>query len=1070
MLSQTQNGSILGTVRDPTRSGVPNASVTLKSERDGSQRTVVTGDDGGYRFNIVPLGSYTVTISAPGFKQFVNREVALETNQTLRLDADLEIGQTSEQITVEAQTATITTDTASISPSRGQEEINRSPNGVNVPTVITASKSISSTEGTFSFYGSGQSQVKTTKDGVEYGYWNHYVYGYTVQEVKTEALLAPAKFQTPVTINLVTKQGGNEPHGKFEMTLQNGILNATQNPRTHADQCSTARPCTGTWTGGLSLTGPVYLPKIYDGRNRTFWTFAMTDQKNASSRRPITNSVPTTTARSGNLTGLPGTAIDPTTGQAFPGNTIPSGRINPVTQKLLALYPQPDVAGGTVASAISQIPNNWLRTFAARVDQKITDRNMLNFSWSKYGQVFEYDFADRSVAGYMGNALGQWRTNVWTVGDTHTFSPTIVNEMRFGVNTEGPTGYSVSQDAAQRIQQLGLTNIPAPRASATVAGPDITVSGFTPFLGWSVSDNNDHVYQFSDNIAIQRGRHTIQTGGDYKYSAIDHLSASSGIYPQYAFDGRITGVAFADFLLGIPGTVTRTNSRPVTAARRRSVGLFVQDDWRVSPRLTLNLGIRYDYFAPQWEANGLQYNFDPKTGNLVVPDEQSLKNLDPAWPLAKYPVVTASSAGFPSRMVNSDGNNFYPRIGFAYRPFNNQNTVVRGGYGVYIVPDQMTGANGNSLLMNGGPFALSSTFNNSVVNGAPLLQWPVGFPTAGTTYNGVPSVSGVNPSFRYPYTQQWNLTVEHQVLGQGLRLSYIGTKDTDLGWSRDLNVPPPSTAPFDPTRRAYPFYSSVAYIDNGANAYYHSFEANLTFRRVFGFTGQAGYAFAKQISDAGDSYNTLAGSSVQNPYCRACDRGATSLVAPQRVFIEMNWQIPYGRQQKYGSSINPVLNQVLGGWQVTMSYRAHTGQYFTPTYSGADPANVNVFSGRPDVIGNPVLPEGQRSPDHWYNEAAFAIPAPNSGRFGNLGRNTVQGPGFQFMDFALFKAFPIHERARLLFSMVALNFLNHPNWSGIGNGINSANPGFISGLTGAASTYGFAGPMRGISLNAGIEF
>ena len=292
---------------------------------------------------------------------------------------------------MEAQTAAITTDAASISSSRDQEAINRSPERrVNVPTMITASKSIASTESTFSFYGSGQTQVKTTKDGVEFGYWNHYVYGYTVQEVKTEALLSPAKFQTPVTINLVTKQGGNEPHGKVRTDHAERHSQRLAEP---AGACPPSAPppglCTGTWDRRpFHSPGPCTCRSLYDGRNRTFWTFAMTDQKNASSRRPITNSVPTTAARGGSLAGLPGTAIDPTTGLAFPGNTVPANRINPVTQKLLAPVPAARCwPEGTVASAISSIPNNWLRTFAARVDQKITDRNMLNFSWSKYGQT-----------------------------------------------------------------------------------------------------------------------------------------------------------------------------------------------------------------------------------------------------------------------------------------------------------------------------------------------------------------------------------------------------------------------------------------------------------------------------------------------------------------------------------------------------------------------------------------------------------------------------------------------------------------------------------------------------------
>ena len=280
--------------------------------------------------------------------------------------------------------------------------------------------------------------------------------------------------------------------------------------------------------------------------------------------------------------------------------------------------------------------------------------------------------------------------------------------------------------------------------------------------------------------------HVIQAGIDLKWSDTDLLQASSSQFPSYSFTGQFTGNAFADFLLGLPGSVNRTNSRPTINSLRRTWGFYIQDDWRVTPRLTFNLGDRIEYIAPVTANNSMYYNFDPKTGNLVVPNQTALGVIDPSWPLATNPIVTASQAGFPAHLMNGTFRPATPRIGFAFRPFNNDRTVVRGGWGMYNIADLATGYvlaeyGATSLMQPIGPFALSTYFTNSFTNGTPALQWPLGFPTSGAGLSSAPGVTGINPNFRYPYNQQWNFTIEREIHGQGLRLSYIGTKDTKLG-------------------------------------------------------------------------------------------------------------------------------------------------------------------------------------------------------------------------------------------------------------------------------------------------
>jgi hypothetical protein len=425
--------------------------------------------------------------------------------------------------------------------------------------------------------------------------------------------------------------------------------------------------------------------------------------------------------------------------------------------------------------------------------------------------------------------------------------------------------------------------------------------------------------------------------------------------------------------------------------------------------------------------------------------------------------------------MDPDANNVYPRIGFAYRPLGNQNFVIRGGYGIYVVTDWQTGAYGNSLLQTGGPFGLSTQFDNAVVNGTPLLQWPLGYPPSGGTYRGIPSVSGINPHFVYPYNQQWNFTIERAIHGQGLRLSYIGNKDTKLGYTRDINKPIPSTTPFTPANYVNPNYVAVTYSDNGGGASYNSFETAFTMRGFAGFYGELGYAFAKQMSDVPYAYSEgVAGNSIQNPYCRACDRARSEIIPSHRFFAFYTWDLPFGHGRPIGKNMSAWVNALAGNWKLSTTIRTRTGLGLTPTYTGADPSNTNTFSGRPDVIRNPNLPSGQRSPDHWYDVSAFVVPPANAGRFGNAGRNLVDGPGAFRMDAGIFKFIPLKEQLRIVVSVTSNNVLNHPDYSwgrppGSTNPINASNGGFLTNLYEDVGQREWS-YTRFVFFNVGFEF
>ncbi|MFB3902006.1 MAG: TonB-dependent receptor domain-containing protein [Acidobacteriota bacterium] len=1066
VLAQTQNGNIVGTIRDTSGAAIPGVTVQAVLQQTGVTRSVISEDDGSYRFALVPIGDYTISAELIGFKKSVNRDVHLETNQTLRVDILMEVGELAEEVLVEGRAAVITTDTAELSATQDLEKIQHHPALVYTPSDWSSMATVAHTVSRFSFYGSNTQQFSTTQDGVEYNSANNYVLGYTIQEVKTNVLTSPAKYQTPVTVNLVTKRGTNELHGKLEATLYNTALFAVQDPRAIVkNKCKPGNPCTGYWTSGLNLSGPVFLPGLYDGRDRTFWMATFTNQKDRGVDEPVTYLVPSESWRQGDLSSISATIVDPFTGAPFPGNRIPADMINPVTKKLLAKYPSPVTPGGTLAQGVQRFDKDVWRTWAARVDHNLADSNQISYSITRYMEDASSDFAGRTVPGWIGMAEGKWRSYVQTIGNVHTFSPHLVNEARIGLNHEGPTGYLTENLAPKQIQELGLTGIPPLISNIPVAGIAIDVPGFLSFTGRGSNINEDYHWHVADNLSWSVGQHTFQTGIDYKRSATNREYAGPDNYPTYGFDGRFTGHSFADFLLGLPTGTSRGNLRPVVAQRHNEIGLYLQDDFKVTSRLTLNLGVRYDLITPEYDERGLHYNWDPRTGNIVVPSSDVLGYIDPAWPIATHPIVTADAVGFPTRLVETDTNNIYPRVGFAYRPFDDQTTVVRGGYGIYITP--AAGVWGG-YLNSGGPFALYTSFQNQFVDGAPLMQWPVGWPAQGGQYTGTRqtmSISGIAKDFVFPYNQQWQLSLEREIFGHGFRVSYIGTKDNKLPYSFNLNALRPSTIPFSWDRyweqAKIQNYRNATVTGNGGRTQYHGLEAAFKLRKVFGLSADVGFSYAKQMIAGG-----------RDPYCQWCERYRSGNVPQNQLYTQLHWEIPYGKGRQFGSDIPGWQDQVLGNWLLVSNFRFRTGLGFTPSFTGSDPSNTNNFGGLPDLVGDWRLPDDQRGPDRWYNIAAFAVPPSNAGRYGNAGYNLIDGPGFYYLQLGLYKFFPIGERFRIVFSGTSDNALNHPNYYAATQAFNGPNPARLSFARQSyeESSRKSTGYMRNVYFSLGLEF
>jgi hypothetical protein len=516
------------------------------------------------------------------------------------------------------------------------------------------------------------------------------------------------------------------------------------------------------------------------------------------------------------------------------------------------------------------------------------------------------------------------------------------------------------------------------------------------------------------------------------------------VYGEYDFSGIYTGSGYADFLLGIPQTTELSLPNPNRNLRGTTIGIYAQDQFKVSSRLTLNYGLRWELPEPYSDKHGAIYTFDPATGGLVVQDNGA-SLINPFYP-TNIPVTTASKAGYPSNLINMDKRNIEPRVGFAYKLFGSDKTVLRGGYGIYT---NLIYAAMARTQMSGGPFSGNVTYRNSITGGVPLFSFPEPFLQSGTT--ATQNVLGVNPNLKTPYTQQWNLTLERQVGSYGFRASYTGSRSVDLLYLRNLNEPAPSATPFSTALYPYQTYSQISYADSGGNDFYNDLELEVQKKYGKNLTITSGYTWAKDMTDTQDNGGggtTYAGQLIQNQFCRACEKSNDELIPPHRLFAYGLYTLPVGTGQHFLSTSHGVVQQVLGGWVTTWTVVVQSGQFFTPSFSGFDPSNTGVLGGVPDRIGNGNLPAGQRTVADFFNTTAFMIPGctpttpvcstpANVGRFGTSGWNYLAGPPLRGFDFGLGKDFKIYERVQLRFTMTMANALNHPVFTSPSSNISS---------------------------------
>jgi hypothetical protein len=1048
-LAQRYFGGLTGMVTDQSGSVLRGVTIRLTNLNKNVVSTVQTNDEGVYRAPDMTPDTYRLEAELSGFKKIVREPLLVESNRLLTVDITMEVGDVAQSVEVTGAPPLLELESSKSTQTFEGTLIAQAPLDVNARsdfrTILSYLPGANyGFSGRMLINGARSSQVAYDNDGLSNrSPWagnmqqEHSINVDSISAVKFTLVNAGAESSAPAQVSIVTRSGTNEFHGNVFLDTVHSVFNAQDH-----NYAGSPKSFYRTNYEGYSLSGPVYIPKVYDGRNRTFFMTTLAANQTPGGPSGYVTS-PNAELRSGNFSNFRDPQgelipiIDPTTGLPFDGNIIPTSRLYTGAKNYIdALYPLPNREG---YDRNLFLPEWWYGNIKSvrtdiRLDQHLSSKNNFFVRYSRYWMP--------SDAGYREFGFGfnasQFTIDSFVANDSHMFSPNLLNDFRAGISRVRNKQFT-GRNSGEIFDLLGVTGVdPLFTNPERRSMPDIYVVGMEYFYPWTNDGTGgNHLWDFYDNATLIRGRHTLKFGGNFRNDVNESLYY--GIPGSWNFDGTFTGYGLADFLLGLPHTAVRNYPRALLGNDRKDawyMGWWLQEDFKVSPRLTLNLGLRWDVNFPGRAAGDTYYNFDPKTGSLVLPSQQAINSIVPVFP-DTIPVVTAQSAGYPARLRKTQWRNLAPRLGIAWRPFGDK-TVIRTAYGIYTNELSLS----HLLMLSwSSPWGGSETFTNTYDNGQFMWTWPRAYPTnviGDSSFGGTYSAGGFVPNLKNPYTQQWNFTIERQIEATLFRLQYIGTKSTHLLWQRgngwtmgDYNTPPPSTTPYDPSRRPYPLYGSISYLENGGNAVYHALNIAAERRLAKGVSFNSQFTWARNMTDTYDGGSDLndlryefgLGNSVWN---RSGMRGNQPETPKFRFTTLFLAELPFGRGRWLGRNWHRAIDSILGGWAITGNLNIETGWWISPYYwGGTDPSGTNYYLGSPDVVGPVNFRNDVKPYELFLNPDAFVLPPDNIGRFGNSGFTYLQEPTWWAFDMGFHKEVPIYERLRLELSCRMQNAFNH---------------------------------------------
>lgn len=1016
---QSNFATLTGTVTDSSGAAVAHASVEAVNQGTNFRYTAQSDDAGNYLIVNLLEGVYRLKVTAAGFQDSVVESLPLASRASQRVDMKLQVGQVATTVEVSGAAALIETETAKISDIKSREVIQSLPMTLRRIHDVWAvqpsafSGRLGGSTGQQNDFSVDGVTLSSVSGGATTGVMTDRTEAYA--EVRVDVAGNSAEYAGVGQVAITTRAGVNQVHGSaFEIYQSPKFI--SRSPFSQVNTGSVEHD------PGWSFGGPVFLPKIYDGRNRTFFFTSWEVERLGGPS--ITNrqlSVPLEAWRKGDFSALlPGTVIrDPFNGNApFSGNMIPANRLNPVALKMQERWPLPNVtptlfpAGGLNYLETQFTDKHIDPTWTGRIDQRFTDKT---FMYVRFTDIYWHqDGRDSNGLAYYGWTATHRHDQSWNVNLTHIFRPGLLMELRWGLSYEGnPAKGSVN--GLNEVKLLGLTglapNLPDVPGSFQVAFTGAV--GLTSLGARAITEPFTLKQHIQGNLSWFVRRHAIKFGYDIGVGATKTYSEGGALFGSQSFSNKFTNYAYSDFLLGIPTTASRDFPAAHNTQNERDYNFFVADEFKVSPKLTLNYGLRYELKPGYKSGLGQMTMFDIGSGKIVVPDGQA-KQVSALMPAGYVGVVEASSLGLPGdTLIRTDKNNFAPRLGFAYRPWGNR-TVFRGGAGIFynFAP--------RSLSFAGVPFQIAEpSFTNPTTNFIvlPQVTGTVGLPAT------VSIPAAINPNITIPYAMQYNFAIEHQRWDIGWRIDYIGTNTRHGVWSYDYNQPIANNQPYISKARPFPNYPSVSYVTNGAGHQFHSLTLAAQQPKKHNFYWQTYFSWSRDIGD---------GSAPEDAFNRLRERGVEVDIPKFRLNFNSVYTLPFGKGKRFDPG-NRIASFLVSTWDLGAIYTWQTGQFLTPSWTGPDPTGTRFTASstapsvtiRPNQLSDPNI--DNPTPAMWFNPGAFA--APTAGFFGSSARGVIVGPNWNILHATLIKYVNLSEHLRLKLGVTTSNVMNHPSYN-----------------------------------------
>lgn len=1095
-IAQSTFGTILGTVTDPSGAVVSNAVITVTNQGENISRDVRSDAQGNYLAENMKAGLYTVSATATGFKDMVLTDVRLDARQTVRADMKLTMGSAAEKVTVEANAELVNTESQVVSSSVTSTEVlglpaNYRGNGSTSPyNLLAFLPGVTGDEnGNISVQGTGTNEAEYSMDGISTVDIRNsgpqkemFPSAESISEMKVQGSGGGAEYGSPADITTTSKSGTNAFHGSVFEYFQNAALDATR-----FVVGTPGKPAKSANTFGGSLSGPIF-------KNHTFF-FGDYEGMRYRTQTAVLETVPNQDMRNGNFSqfcdhydvnqicdetdqNLPHLKLQDLDGTLFPGNIMPTGRFDSRVAPILKYYPLP-IQGGVDNFApfnhTLNVPNPILSDqFDIRIDHTINAKQNIFGRWT---------YKNKRLVSPSGLGLPAEQDfehdNQIVLAHNYAITSNLVNELRGGISGR-QNGGVFPIDGPAFMQQLGLN--PQQLGPFPPGGfPDFVFEprngNITNIVHTRPNPELSHNFQINENLTWTKGKHTMKFGFDLRKLHLTTAwysgSSAADDYGDFFFNGQYTGNNFADFLVGVPyyTYVTHTPPRNIDGKTTHYYG-YAADTFRATQKLTIDVGLRITRLPPLYDPINLT-NFDPtfpatattQPGRVIISsDPRSLAATQPLWAAAVNacntpnnvnpnpgsqpctPFLTSKQAGWPKQLRNTY-TDWAPRIGFAYRPFADNKTVIRGGGGIYDV----TTLGAVFFSVAGIHDGFQGNFSNAGFGDSGFFQFPnVLNPDPTNAGFGSQSFFTANQRAKKdPYSIQWNLSVERVLHGNtAMRVSYIANRGDQLTWSPNLNQVPIVNGTPGPT--PFPAWNKVRCRCGGAVSTYESMQTELIHKYSHGLTFQSTWTWARNLADTeswpGSSFSGEVTGDAMNQYNLRGDYGNLGGTRKHRWITTMVDELPIGKGRFLLGNANRVLNGIVGGWRLSTIFLDQSGPYATPFIQFDSSGNANNGFNRPDLAGNPNNFHHTRT--QWWDPSGFSCPgfAPGVGlsnntlscssltnggvvgRFGNAGVGSLVGPGTINLSLGLAKDFRINERVVFKFESSFTNLPNHPNF------------------------------------------